>query len=175
MCDVGFNPVVDAQVRHNIGEFSNLEGVLAVDPGGTTGLAWVTRGKVCVAEVKGVGGMTWMDGVAVNVHRLLVLTRATILVLERFDLDPRNPSGGPEGLTPLEINAKIKMMCYLEDPEWLRSGAIVEQTPSTIKTTFHDDRLRRKGMYTAGMPHANDAVRHLLLYGRGGGGIREVG
>jgi hypothetical protein len=45
----------------------------------------------------------------------------------------------------------------------------VLQTPAAAKSFSTNDKLKKIGWYKPGKGHANDAARHLLLYGVGNG------
>ena len=59
---------------------------------------------------------------------------------------------------PVEVIGVIK--------EWARQThwEIVWQTPAEGKGFFKDEHLKNANLYRAGMPHAMDAVRHLLYF-----------
>lgn len=75
------------------------------------------------------------------------------LVVERFHVRHMGVA-----LDPVECIGVIK--------EWARQNKVIIhwQMPHQAKHFFTDARLREKGLYKKGKPHANDAVRHLLYY-----------
>ena len=76
------------------------------------------------------------------------------VVHEGFDL--RGANTKQDGLKVIELNQKIQTM--KGDP-WME---VISQSPST-KAAISNDRLRFFGLYEKGLPHAMDAVRHLII------------
>lgn len=54
--------------------------------------------------------------------------------------------------TALEMNKDV--VCQWETP----------QSPSNMKTSITDDRLKRMHLWQVGQPHARDALKHLVLH-----------
>jgi hypothetical protein len=52
----------------------------------------------------------------------------------------------------------LRLWCQLNNHE------LQVQSPGDAKGFWTDTKLKRLELYTPGKPHANDAVRHLLLY-----------
>lgn len=117
--------------------------IVALDPGGTVGFAYQTSGSLGYGEVK--SDRTW---------QLLDKLEPDILVAERF-VHRRVEYFDP---TPIEVIGVIK--------EWARQHnmPVVWQTAHQGKHFFTDARLKERGRYVVGKPHARDAIRHLLYY-----------
>ncbi len=125
--------------------------LLALDPGKTTG--WASYSPEDAAYLRG-------EVQPDEIWKLLEDTHATInetitkLIVERFV----HRSKFKVDLTPVEVIGVVK--------EWARQTEtmIIWQQPSQAKHFFTNDRLKERGVYLAGKPHANDALRHLLYY-----------
>lgn len=123
---------------------------LTLDPGGTTGwAAW--RPVTCKYNVGQLPpDKIWgMLEQAKHVYEL-----EGPIIFESF----HHRQGLPRAdYTPVEVIGVVK--------EWARQNEwqIVTQTPS-MKQYFTDDVLKKANLWTAGKPHAMDALRHLLYY-----------
>jgi hypothetical protein len=80
---------------------------------------------------------------------------------ESFQLHPGARSG--EVLSPVAV---AEALAYAEIAYGENARVPFTQTASMAKTTITDERLRYVGCYYTGMPHANDAMRHALLFAR---------
>lgn len=81
------------------------------------------------------------------------------LVIENFI--PR-----PTVSTEREVNSADRLRLGIQAEEILHGGGRVAflQMPSEAMKTATDDRLKRAGLYFAGMRHATDAARHAGLF-----------
>lgn len=89
-----------------------------------------------------------------HVWRTLDNMKADAIVMERFIAYPRPKMD----LTPVEVIGVIKEWCRQRD------ASLIQQTASQVKAFYTDDRLKNEGRFEKGMPHANDAMRHLMYY-----------
>lgn len=136
--------------------------VFAIDPGGTTGIAWGISGKVSDVMWEEVGG----DEV-VQVKRIVSFIRKVApkyVVIE--DSDHFLLRGGTNlrkgALIPVRVTAMLE---YALERKWF-NGRILRQTPSQAKGVVTDVRLRTQRLWVSGHPHARDAIRHLILFHR---------
>lgn len=167
---------------------------MAVDPGGTTGLAWgvydidedsiVTRleSGTMVGEGQVTGGepyqcakiyqhwsefSSWCSGEGVP----------TTLIIEDFILRPGKATADREGLSPIRITAMLEGVLMAgavgtynaAEPDWEVHAAsvmprVVKQSPAQAKGFATKERLKRWGQWAVGMQHARDARRHVCLY-----------
>lgn len=137
--------------------------VVAVDPGGTTGVAVF---KFTEETVEYIDHYQWGDPDYVwrKIHELVHACQKvheTVLVVEQFDKRPGiiNPD-----FTPKYIGRDITN--NIDDVE------IVWQTPSVAMNLVRPpgkrhkgpDQLKRFGWYNTSNTHANDAARHAIVY-----------
>ena len=60
-------------------------------------------------------------------------------------------------LEPVEVIGAVKVWCSINDV------LLVFQTPAQ-RMWWTDARLKQMGLHKPNKPHANDAMRHLLIY-----------
>lgn len=122
-----------------------LRNVIAVDPGGRTGVAWIGddgRPRSCT-----------IDDPMYAVH-FVHEWQPPIIICENF-----TPRGGARTWQPDALHI-IGALRYIA---WLRDLPFVLQSPADAKRFATDDKLRRIGWHKPGHDHENDARRHLLL------------
>lgn len=127
--------------------------ILSIDPGGTTGVAIIAFGEnaepvvtYCEEIPNGLHGfMDWYRGMA-------DMTHWDIVVCENFTL--RQNVKFPD-LSPVYIIGALEAM------EW--PNEIVYQAPAQ-KPLCNDARLKTMKMHKPGKGHANDAIRHAIIY-----------
>lgn len=137
--------------------------VIAVDPGGTTGVAVF---KFLEDSVQYLEHYQWGDPDYVwkEIHALVHYWQAgyeVVLVVEQFDKRPGiiNPD-----FTPKFIGRDITNNILDVEIEW--------QTPSVAMNLVRPpgarhkgpDQLKRFGWYTVKNTHANDAARHAIVF-----------
>jgi hypothetical protein len=151
-----------------------MSSVLAIDPGGTIGLAWGSLdlaekwdpSKVHWAEIPMKKSMVILgfDREVASVYQVLLKAReieATVIVCESFALTPGRILKGP-ALLPVSQEGMLRFA--LQNKWW--NGTYLTQTPSNAKTTITDARLRQAEVWAVGQKHSRDALRHLLLFYR---------
>lgn len=124
--------------------------ILSLDPGGTTGVAFIDFDDsavelVKVEQVKGglEGFIEWF---------LQLDTPFDLIVCESFTLRP-----GIHGadLSPTYVIGALQALA--------RENEIVYQEPK-LKPLCDDPRLKKMGFHSKAFGHANDAVRHGIIY-----------
>lgn len=126
--------------------------VVAIDPGLTTGFAIWDRGMQAQKQ----------DDDPINFCRRLDVwlsawSGETAVVIERFIINVQTISKS-QAPWSLEIIGAARYLAH-------KHGAVFEmQSPSDAKSMFTDTRLKKLGWWQKGLPHANDATRHLGLY-----------
>jgi hypothetical protein len=117
--------------------------IMAFDPGYTTGVAFYVS-KVQVYEVQGL----------TDLWDTLHMGGPTRVVYESFLYQRRDKVD----LRPVEGIGVIRLYCQL-------NGIIpVAQTPATGKRFWTDKKIKQLDLWKPGLPHAMDALRHLLYY-----------
>lgn len=127
--------------------------LLAIDPGGTTGVTQIDYGPISEPSIDFVeqienglkGFLDWYRGRAGSWSQI---------VCEDFVL---RPSVKFPDLSPVYI------IGALESAEYWNPIKPVYQSPS-IKPMCSDEVLKRIDFYTRGKPHGNDATRHGIIY-----------
>ena len=161
--------------------------VVGIDPGETTGLAWACipqrwlvdapaheavarcfeNDKVseawqidCTDENQAAQAIDeWIETVRL---KALAVTKGavqehTTIAIEDFILRERTMDRNL--LSPVRLTSIIRFNLW-------QSGdlnQVVMQQPSSAKSTITNKRLKDWGLWQRGMPHANDAIRHLVL------------
>ena len=130
-----------------------LPRLLAIDPGGTTGLSQIefstTREPrlVSVEQVQGglKGFLKWYQGRQGGWDQVICEDFTLRAGVKFPDLSPTYIIGA------------------LEASEHWNPVKPIYQSPSQ-KPMCTDEVLKRMGFYTVGMPHGNDATRHGIIY-----------
>ena len=121
-------------------------GIIALDPGVTTGWSFYNNTRVLQSgEFKG----THME-----FFQLLEQWDPHTIVYERFLYQRRDKVV----LYPVEVIGVVKL--YTEVHDLL----LFEQTPSQAKNLWTDGKLKKLGLWIPGRGHAMDATRHLLYH-----------
>lgn len=120
--------------------------LLALDPGVTTGAAWLTEeGEVVQQQWKTTHQPFW---------NVLASLMPEAIVYERFLYQRRDKVV----LYPVEVIGVIKLYCEGHNIPWF------EQTPHQGKNLWTDSKLKKLGLWLPASPHAMDATRHLLYH-----------
>lgn len=156
-----------------------LLNLIALDPGGTTGMAWAMfppNGNVPDAYLKKMSRAWQIDGEHKDQALLLYqeildcMKRAggvnqstynvrTIVACEDFVV----PSGPRRKtvLSPVRVGAMLEYHVWLEELNlewrWQQPGE---------RSVITDEMLKRWGLWLPGQPHAMDALRHLIVLQR---------
>lgn len=127
---------------------------LSLDPGGTTGFAIINYGRTQAPIVERFGQIT--DGLDGFIKWYDINGRYdwSFVVCESFILRP-----GVHGadITPAYVIGALAALEAAHD-------CTVAYQPPSQKKLCDDDVLKRMGMYQPGKPHANDAIRHGIIY-----------
>lgn len=118
--------------------------LVALDPGGITGAALHTRD----------GFQTFAQVAPEQVWIMLDNWKPEVVVMESFLFRQRTKVD----LTPVEVIGRVKEWCRQHDID------LVMQTPAQAKHFWTDEKLKERGVYNKGLPHANDAARHALYF-----------
>jgi hypothetical protein len=123
---------------------------IAIDPGGTTGLAMAPfetePWKVLVQEMTGEHHM--------DLIHLLYDNRPEFLICETF----HNVGNEAARLHSSEIIGCVKAYSQATHTP------VVWQSPATGKQFWTDEKLKQCGLYVVGLQHARDAVRHYAYW-----------
>lgn len=130
--------------------------LIALDPGGTTGVArlfgGIGRDSI---EVTQLGPHEHHQDLWIYLETAV----PEVVICERFMYQRREVDKG----VALNIDAReyigiAKLWCLLNDAKF------VLQTPAQAKNLWKDDKLKKIGLYSTNARHANDATRHLLYF-----------
>lgn len=131
---------------------SELRGVLAVDPGKLTGFALWTPNQFVAGEKPHADFLDFVwqmiddDRVPIDaiVCESFTITADTLKKSRQYDA--------------LEQIGALRWMSSMTDAQF------VLQTPAAAKSFSTNERLKTMGWYQVGRGHANDAIRHLILF-----------
>lgn len=127
--------------------------VLAVDPGGTSGIALWSGGDTPPP----VEERNPYETIEIVERWLQRVEENGVVVVERFTIGPQTLKNSRQ-YDAIEIIGALR---YLS----LKHGAeFVLQAPADAKRLMTNDVLRRLGWYVTGRDHGRDALRHLGLY-----------
>jgi len=128
--------------------------VLAVDPGGNTGLAWLLDrefGSQVVADGR-FGFHAWFTEAVAKIATPLVAVCEDFIITSATARKTAQPD-------PYRIIGWLELWCHQH------AVPFVLQTPAQAKGFGTDAKLRHMGWYRTGHGgHDNDAARHLLTY-----------
>lgn len=125
--------------------------VLAIDPGGNTGLAlWNDGAWWAWAEPA--------EQALVTVHNALNDGDLNQLVSESFIISTATAKKSQDGLVSIEM---IGVMRYLSR---VYNVPFETQTPSDAKSFATDEKLKAWKWWTRGVDHPRDASRHLMTW-----------
>jgi hypothetical protein len=131
-----------------------MSNILCIDPGGTTGVAIFTVFKNRQPELlRHIEVPNGTKGFIDFYRQNQSIYKWTKIVCESFTL--RIGVKFPD-LTPVYIIGALEAL--VEDPT-----EIIFQSPS-LKSLCDDDRLKSISMHQRGNGHANDAIRHGIIY-----------
>ena len=136
--------------------------ILAIDPGRTTGVAWAD-----IDRTWQVTNACWMQYETYNKSDIKMLldiihtVLADVVVME--DFITRTLAADVWPLTIIHIiQWEFEHGNYWEGRH---TGTLAMQQPAE-RSVINDSRLKRMELYQPGQPHANDAMRHLVVYSR---------
>ena len=125
--------------------------VLALDPGLTTGYAFVVDG-----ELVDTGQL---PGDVCLLHDLITEKQPSVVVCEDFRLYPWKSKSQSWSTMPVPtLLGAVELSCRLRDIPFTK------QTPRAAKQKYPDAVLKEIGWYRRKGPHSRDAVRHAALY-----------
>ena len=130
--------------------------IYACDPGGTTGWAFFNPARPESFESWQSDGEGWLRELT-NVDGCI--GRDSIIVCERFTIRQNTHKLSADAFE--QTTDTIGALRYIAAAE---GCPFIRQTPAQAKAFATDDKLRKLGWYTPGLPHGNDAARHLLTY-----------
>jgi hypothetical protein len=142
-----------------------LINVFAVDPGTTTGWCFArgvdpdtTPHTECDWDIASgqMAGEEYQQ--AYDLWRLIKRVGDCAVIIE--DFIPQQLNKERWFLSPVRITSQLTMLLWIDKRVWML------QAPSLAKSTISDDYMRAIGLWSPGEPHANDAVRHALLFTR---------
>lgn len=149
-----------------------MPSVIAIDPGQTTGIAWSDLESpeeiLGVDEIRFKSSKWWNDPATATVMKILGRVRElecrTVIIEDNSALVVSPGMRGrlkKSSLIPVRIEA---MLSFALDQKWADID-LVRQSPSD-KTVMTDVILRKMGVFQKGRRHANDAIRHIIIWHR---------
>lgn len=138
--------------------------VFAIDPGVTTGWCFAKSADLRSANP----AQEWdiasgqMNGdeyqQSYDLWRLIKHVGECAVIIE--DFVPQELNKARHFLSPVRITNQLTMLLWVDKRKWLL------QMPSLAKGTISDEYMRSINLWDKGQPHANDAMRHALLFAR---------
>lgn len=133
-------------------------GLCAIDPGGVSGIVlWreMKPGNFLSGQVQIAGPISDHANTLLNMAFDL---GCRVLIIESFLPRPGTVYTS-QSWTPIRIIQAIETLLWRNDRDDVE---VVYQTPAQ-KEVINDVRLKQWGLYQKGKPHANDAMRHMVL------------
>ena len=133
-------------------------GILAIDPGKTTGLALLSSAHGSLSDRVRAWYEPYEDAIDTCTGHA---TFVDVIVMEDFIISERTLRTGTANWRrgmELEFIGVMRWMCRRNDTNF------VLQTPAKAKTFATDQKLKAAGLWTPGLDHPRDATRHLLTY-----------
>ena len=124
--------------------------IIAVDPGKTTGIAVYDATNKSLIGTEQIGDL--YDTITYIEDWMY-----TTIVCESYTITPATMKKSRQNYS-LEMIGVLRYLTQKHDAKFLL------QTPAAAKSFSTDDKLKRLDWYVPGQDHANDALRHLLLY-----------
>jgi len=148
---------------------SVLRSVIALDPGGTTGICRGTlyddRMELTVSQERLSCSALYE---LLNSHIECALGHDCTIIYEDFQY--RNVARMGLDLTPVKLIGVIELFQDWHDP----FVEFAKQTPAAAKAYYTDARLKNDCLYQKGNQHGRDAERHLLYWANFGKGSQWV-
>lgn len=155
--------------------------VMGIDPGETTGWAIGTiepRTEIAMfGQINGdelIAGGLDVDypqekyasyrAICLALMQIVTNEQVDVCVIEDFTLRQLTTTKA-EGISPVRIGAMLCVWLYEIMPTE-REIRVSWQTPAQAKTVVTDKRMKDLDLWVPGLPHANDAIRHVDLYRR---------
>lgn len=157
--------------------------VIGIDPGDTTGCAYLVVPIGCVfgrMEPRVIES-EFLEFVGTDCEQALEIAAyarekqgldyqvGPALSVEAWDQDPRFKSTDPAALIPVRIGAQLKLLRHMSahtshgvQVGYLGDSTLTFQSRTLAKETYTDDRLEAVGMYVPGSDHIRDATRQAL-------------
>jgi hypothetical protein len=144
-----------------------MESIIALDPGTTTGVCFgVKRNEEEVLYVAPYEQAYSLQELYLLLQDFLGIHSADHANIIYEDFQYRNYARAGLDLTPVKMIGIIELFIERHEPIILAT----KQSPSTGKSFYKDDELKRIGCYKVGMQHGRDATRHLLQWANFGAG-----
>jgi hypothetical protein len=144
--------------------------IIAIDPGGTTGIAWCTLGPDGpIWGREEIGPCTDDAELALVLRYITDVTRyaepfnnrpdQVVVICERFEFRLDERSRTKIDYTAAEVIGALRIWAH-ERP-YVR---LVMTGAGLGKGFWSDDKIKTLGLWVPGQRHATDALRHLLRY-----------
>lgn len=168
--------MIEQEPEHFVDETTQI-GILALDPGGTTGWCGTSfaLGTLEFISMLGIKALIETDDITVRsgqiegsanrqVDQIVDLAQRGmskvdifVFVIEDFIL--RQMRKDRSLLSPVHVTEKID---YVNHDRW--GHQLFKQQPSLAKSAMPDARLKAMGIYVKGKPHARDGIRHNITF-----------
>jgi hypothetical protein len=143
-----------------------VESIIALDPGITTGVCFgVKRDESEILYLAPHEQKYTLQELYILLSDFLSSTEDHANIIYE-DFQYRNYARAGLDLTPVKMIGIIELFIERHEPIILAS----KQSPSTGKSFYKDDELKKIGCYKVGMQHGRDATRHLLQWANFGAG-----
>lgn len=146
---------------------SSMESIIALDPGITTGVCFgVKRNESEILYLAPHEQKYTLQELYELLGDFLGIHSADHANIIYEDFQYRNYARAGLDLTPVKMIGIIELFIERHEPIILAT----KQSPSTGKSFYKDDELKKIGCYKVGMQHGRDATRHLLQWANFGAG-----
>jgi hypothetical protein len=146
--------------RPPVDSLASISPILAIDPGGTSGIALFDKTHLSHTEQLNTSHIAW--GIQ-RFHALIHEVHPRTIVIEDYRIYSwRTKQHQWSSLHTPRLIGVIECLCYQYQVP------LIKQSAQQGKGFVTDDRLKEWNLYLPGQPHARDAVRHgcqYLLFG----------
>lgn len=139
---------------------ASLPHIIALDPGGTTGFAWLNHKGLGQSHLTGENHHADLWGLLLSAAKVAEQHNTKLhIVCEQFEFRQTERHRDFINYIPREYIGVARLFCQMNGgPE------LFMQSASQAKSFFSDDKVKKLGLWIPSLRHAMDATRHYLYH-----------